>query len=97
MAAYILADVNVTDSELFKEYSKGVPASLAVYGGHYLVRGGEVEVEDGTWNPKRLVVIEFENKEQAKKWLNSPEYQPLMKIRKKAAQVNMILMEGYNP
>ena len=97
MPAYIVADVTVTDPETFKEYSKQVPATIAAYGGKYLVRGGAVDVIEGTWNPKRLVVLEFESAAQAKRWLDSPEYQLLKQMRHKASSTNMILIEGYNP
>ena len=97
MPAYIVGDVTVTDPEAFKEYSRQVPATIAAYGGKYHVRGGAVDVIEGTWNPKRLVVIEFESTAQAKRWLESPEYQPLKKLRLKAATTNMILIEGYKP
>ena len=97
MPAYILADVTITDPEAFKEYSRQVPATIAAYGGKYQIRGGAVEVMEGTWNPKRLVVIEFESASQAKQWLDSPEYQPLKQMRQKASSTNMILIEGYRP
>ena len=48
MAAYVIADVNVTNPELFKKYSEQVPATVEQYGGKYLIRGGEVEKADIT-------------------------------------------------
>jgi uncharacterized protein DUF1330 len=47
------------DAAAFEEYRKQVPATIAKHGGRYLVRGGRVERVEGTWNPKRLVVLEF--------------------------------------
>ena len=47
MAAYVIADVNVTNPELFKKYSEQVPATVEQYGGKYLIRGGEVEKAEG--------------------------------------------------
>ena len=95
MAAYVMAEVDVKDAALFAEYGKGVPASIAAYGGKYLVRGGAVETKEGGWSPKRVVVLEFPSMAQARKWYDSPEYNPLLAMRLKAAQSKMIFVEGY--
>ena len=94
MAAYVIVEVNVTDSQLFAEYAKGVPATIAAYGGKYLVRGGSVDAKEGGWTPKRIVVLEFPSMDQARKWYHSPEYKPLLEMRLKAANSKMILVEG---
>ena len=57
MAAYIIAEVDVTDPEVFEEYRSQVSATLEQYGGKYVVRGGAVERAEGDWNPKRLVIL----------------------------------------
>ena len=43
MSAYVIAEVSVTDPKLYEEYRRLVPATLAKYGGRFLVRGGAVE------------------------------------------------------
>jgi uncharacterized protein (DUF1330 family) len=94
MAAYVIAEVEVTDPATYEEYRKRVPAIVAQYGGKYLVRGGAVESKEGGWNPKRLVVLEFASLEQARKWYHSPEYAPVLALRLKAARSKMVLVEG---
>jgi len=94
MAAYVIAEVNVTDPKLYEDYKKLVPATVAKYGGRYAVRGGAVETQEGGWNPARLVVLEFPTMEQARKWYHSPEYAPALAIRLKAANAKIILVDG---
>ncbi len=94
MAAYVIVEVNVTDPQLFAEYAKDVPASIAAYGGKYLVRGGATETKEGGWAPKRVVLLEFPSIDQARKWYDSPEYKPLLAMRLKAASAKLILVEG---
>ena len=94
MPAYVIAEVNVTDPALYEEYKKLVPATVAKYGGRYAVRGSEVEVKEGGWKPARLVVLEFQSMEQARKWYASPEYAPVLALRLKAANAKLILVEG---
>ena len=51
MAAYFISDIVVTDPEGIKEYQQRVGASLELYGGKFLVRGGTFEVLEGDWHP----------------------------------------------
>jgi uncharacterized protein (DUF1330 family) len=94
MAAYVIADVHVTDPKAYDEYRKLVPATIEQYGGRFLARGGAFEVKEGSWNPSRVVVLEFPSMEQARKWYHSPEYAPALALRLKAANAKLILVEG---
>ncbi len=94
MPAYVIADIEITDAELYKEYVKLAPAAVAQYGGRYLARGGHTEVLEGEWQPHRLVILEFESVERAKAWLNSPEYAPARALRQRSARSNLVVIEG---
>ena len=94
MAAYLIVDIDVTDSGAYEEYRRLVPPLVAKYGGKYLVRGGALETMEGDWAPKRLAVLEFESAERAKQFYNSDDYDPVKQIRLRAANSNMVLVEG---
>jgi uncharacterized protein (DUF1330 family) len=94
MAAYLIAEVEITDPVAYEEYRRIVPATIAQYGGRYLVRGGAVETKEGGWMPSRMVVLEFPSMAQARKWYQSPEYAPALAIRSRAGKSKVILVEG---
>lgn len=94
MAAYMISDIQVTDPATYEKYRQMAPASIAQYGGTYIVRGGKAEVVEGDWDVHRLVVLKFDSVEQAKRWAGSPEYAPAKALREKAAITQMILVEG---
>ena len=94
MAAYVIADIEITDPAAYEEYRSKVPATIAQYGGKYIARGGKVESLEGGWAPKRVALLEFPTLTQAQKWYRSPEYAPLIKIRQKASRGRVILVEG---
>ena len=94
MAAYVLAEIEVTNPEGYKEYTTSVPATIAKYGGRFLTRGGAVEALEGEWPPRRRVVIEFPSMEAAKRWWDSPEYEKPKAMRQAASQGRLLLMEG---
>lgn len=94
MAAYVIADVTVTDPDTYEEYRKGVPASLAAYGGRFLVRGGDVQVIEGGWQPTRMVVLEFPTAEARRQWYDSEIYQRIVSKRWQAAHSNVVFVDG---
>ena len=95
MAAYLIADIEITDPAGYEEYRKGVGATLAAYGGRNLVRpAGKIEVLEGGWVATLLVILEFPNIAQLKAWYDSPEYRSLLEIRLRTAKSKMVLIEG---
>jgi uncharacterized protein (DUF1330 family) len=94
MAAYVIADIEVTEPATFREYRNRVGATVEPYGGKFVVRGGRVNPKEGDWQPHLLVMLEFPSLEQAERWYNSPEYKPLIAIRENAARTQLIIVEG---
>jgi len=94
MTAYVIVEIEVTDPALYEEYRRQVMAVVTRYGGRFIVRGGRVEALEGGWTPKRFVALEFPSIDQAQKWYRSPEYAPLIAMRKKASRGRLILVEG---
>ena len=94
MAAYLIGDVEVLDAAGYEVYRQQVPATVAAYGGRYLVRGFAIEQLEGTWAPSRCVVLEFPSMAQLKTWWNSPEYVPLRALRERSTRSNIIVTEG---
>ena len=94
MPGYVIADVEVTDLAAYEEYRKLVPATVAKYGGRYLVRGGAHEVREGDWREAGVVVLEFRSVAEARRWYDSEEYRPARAIRHRAARSSVLIVEG---
>jgi uncharacterized protein (DUF1330 family) len=94
MPAYLIVETDITDPEQYEQYKAASPGAIAAHGGRFVVRGGETAVLEGDWIPKRLVVVEFDDLEAAKRFYDSPEYQAAMKLREGAAKLNMVAVEG---
>lgn len=92
--AYVIAQVDVHDSEAYESYRAGTPASIARFGGRFIVRGGPMETLEGEAPYRRVVVIEFPSTEQARQWYQSDEYTALRAIRQSAASSSLILLAG---
>jgi len=94
MSAYVVAQIDITDPDDFQKYGAQVAPTVEQYGGRYLVRGGSMENLEGEFRRGRLVVIEFETNEAAKRWYNSPEYAPLIKLRQQASDGEVLVVDG---
>ena len=94
MAAYLIADLEVTDARAYQDYRERVPAVIAAYGGRYLVRGGSVERLEGDASLHRVVVLEFADMGRLRAFYESPEYQRLVSIRQNASRSNLFAVEG---
>ena len=94
MAAYVLAQLEITDRDAFAAYSAQVKATVDKYGGRFVVRGGAYEVLEAEFRADRVVILAFPDIAAAKRWYGSPEYSPLIPTRQKASKGPIILIEG---
>ncbi len=94
MAAYLIVDLEVKNPAGYDEYRRQVPATLAKYGGRFIVRGGAAETLEGGWAPKRVVVVEFPDMAALKRWYHSADYKPLIELRQAHSAGDVIAVEG---
>jgi uncharacterized protein (DUF1330 family) len=94
MPAYVIVETDVRDPEQYERYRAAAAAAIAAGGGRYIARGGELAVLEGDWRPKRIVVLEFEDLEAAKRWYDSPEYREARRLREDAATLHAVAVEG---
>ncbi len=95
MAAYLLANITVTDPARFAEYGRQVAPMIAAFGGTYRVRGGAVTAVEGDPGLRRVVIVEFPDMAKLRAFYDSPEYAPLIALRQSAATGDVAFVEGY--
>ncbi len=96
--AYAIVDISeMTDANLFREQllPKVTPATVAAFGGQYLVRSENAVAIDGT-PPRRFVVIAFDSMDRAKAWSTSQGQKEVDAIRMKATKSRQFLVEGFS-
>jgi uncharacterized protein (DUF1330 family) len=97
MPAYVVVDIEVQDPSRYERYKDLAGPVVAKHGGRYLARGGATTVLEGSWQPKRFVILEFPSVEKAKEWWASSDYAEGKKLRQACAKTNMIVVEGAPP
>ena len=58
------------------------------------MRGGELDVLEGDWPWPRLVIIEFQSRDAARLFYESPEYQKILPLRQAASDGTLAIVEG---
>ena len=91
---YAIARVSFSDDARYADYRAGTLDTLDPYEGRFIVRGGETECVEGSWDVDRTVVIEFPSMEQARAWYRSDAYQELAAVRREASTADFVLVEG---
>ena len=55
----------------------------------------EVTPLDGDWNPDRMIVLEFDSKEQIGKLVESDAYQAIVHLRTSSSSTRSVLVNRY--
>jgi uncharacterized protein (DUF1330 family) len=94
LPAYVIANVDITDPDGYAEVKNRVRETIERHGGRYLSLRGKMEVAEGDWVPRQVAIIEFPSYEDARRWYDSAEYEPLKEIRMRTARSEVILIDG---
>ena len=94
MPAYVIGFAEILQPERYPEYKELAQRAVSAFGGRYIARGGNVEVLEGQWDPKRTVIMEFDNLDRARAWWESEQYREGKALRQSIARSTMLLVEA---
>ena len=94
MAAYVLANVKITNAAQYDDYRRLSSLAMKEHGAEVLVRGGKTTVLEGDWTPERVALLKFPTPEAAQTFYDSPEYGAAREAREGIAVMRMVLIEG---
>ena len=92
--AYAIAYLREVDfGEAIIEYLQRIDETLAPYGGHFIVHGGEITATEGEWDGD-IVIIAFPDTAAAKAWYESAAYQAILPLRTEHSQSIAAMVAG---
>jgi uncharacterized protein (DUF1330 family) len=93
--AYVIGHVTLTNSETFMaDYGAKVEDTITVFGGKFLVRGGEVSYQEGDLIGELNVIDGFPDMAAAIAWEESEQYQAILPGRTDNAEGNVLIVDG---
>ena len=95
MTAYAVAHLrSVQMGPDIVRYLERIDATLAPFGGRFVIHGGPVvAAPEGDW-PGDLIVIEFPDREHATGWYASDAYQEILPLRTRNADGVAVILDG---
>jgi uncharacterized protein (DUF1330 family) len=94
MPAYAIGHLHdVTVGPAIVEYLERIDATLAPFGGRFLIHGARPDVLEGDWSGD-LIVIAFADLATARAWYRSPAYQRILPLRAEHSTGDILLIDG---
>lgn len=94
MKAYAIVDLDIFDIEDYLKYQQAIRPLLQSVNARYLVRGGQFQVIEGSYQPQRIVMVEFPSMEELMDFYHSPQYQALEEQRTACSRATVIAVSG---
>ncbi|WP_141015246.1 DUF1330 domain-containing protein [Nocardioides sambongensis] len=92
--AYAVAYLREVDlGPAIVDYIERIDATMAPYGGRFLVHGGAISPLEGSWDGD-LVILEFPDAAAARDWYHSPAYQEILPLRTEHSTSIACVVEG---
>ncbi|QGZ57313.1 DUF1330 domain-containing protein [Paraburkholderia acidiphila] len=93
MTAYAIAHLrDVEPCPAIVEYLEKIDATLAPFGGRFIIHGGPVERLEGKFSGD-LIMIEFASRELARAWYCSSAYQAILPLRTEHSRGEAFLID----
>ena len=97
MTAYALAHLRDVDfGDAIIDYLQKIDATLAPYGGRFIVHGGALTPLEGAWDGD-IVIVEFPDRDAAEAWYASPGYQEILPLRTEHSDSVTAIVDGVGP
>jgi uncharacterized protein (DUF1330 family) len=87
MPAYIIGTIRIRDREAWQAYVARVGATFIPFNGRVILRGEKTIQLSGAAHGERVVVAEFPDLESLTRWHASAQYQELIPLRDRGAEV----------
>ncbi len=92
--AYAIAYLREVDfGPAIIEHLEKIDATLAPYGGRFLVHGGKLTGAEGEWDGD-IVIVRFPDREAIEAWYHSPAYQEILPLRTEHSQSIVAMVDG---
>ena len=96
---YLMIDAQITDRDAYVATVNGwAPAAQTAeqHGGQLLVCGDHVEVIEGSWKPKNLLIVEFPDAESMRNWVASDDYREMVRVVSQSAEMATVAVTPHS-
>lgn len=81
------------DKKDYLQYINAVKPIVSKYHGRYIVRSEKITALSTEWSPNRVIIIEFDTREQLEMCFSSEEYKQIAILRENSVDSKAIIIE----
>lgn len=93
MVYFIAAICKDSDNIEYRDYIHQVKPIVEKHGGRYLIRSEKIKTLHTKWKAERVVIIEWEARNQLESCFSSPEYKKIAKKREQNVVSIAVIVE----
>jgi len=93
MPSFFLAEIEVLDPQMYREYVQKASPIVLAHGGQYILRSDTVVPVSGDWTPQRLILIRFERRAELDRCFGSEEYQRIKHLRERSTKSQAVIID----
>ena len=97
MRAYVLAQLTIHDRARYDRYAARFMEVLRGFEGRLLAADESPRTLEGDWPHQKVVLIEFKDREEARRWAASPEYRAIAVDREASTEAIVLEVDGLHP
>ncbi|MFO1296357.1 MAG: DUF1330 domain-containing protein [Rubrivivax sp.] len=94
---FSIVRVQIHDMRGFGDYLTGHLPTIGAFGGRFLAAGAMPQPVEGDWPLRRMIVHQWPDAQAFYQWYESSPYVPWRQIRQRAADTDMVLLQGIAP
>jgi uncharacterized protein (DUF1330 family) len=94
MPVYVIAQGRIEDPEKLGQYVAKALPTIQASGGRVLGFDESPEVVEGEVAHPRTVILEFESKQDFRRWYDSADYQEILPLRLESTPGTLIVVNG---
>jgi uncharacterized protein (DUF1330 family) len=95
MPSYAIAQLrDVSMNAEVVAYLEAIDATLAPFGGRFVIHGAPLTRVEGDWPPGDLIVIAFPDRAALEGWYASPAYRQILPFRHRNSIGDVIFVDG---
>jgi len=91
MSIYLILENEIHDPETYERYKAAARPMVEAAGGEYLTRDGKVETMVGDWNPQRVVIFKWPDRQALDAFMGSDEYRPWKELRESVTTTKTLI------
>lgn len=91
---FSIVRVQIRDERAFGDYLAGHLPTIGAFGGRFLAAGALPQPVEGEWPMRRMIVHQWPSAQVFFQWYESSSYAPWRQIRQRAADTELLLVQG---